>query len=370
MGVEQDSKAAAPERAHGPEAVSEVLAAPGPDVEVSLRAQSKRAAAGDPHPSMTPKGLLSLQRTAGNRAVQRIIGTSTVQRDKDKKKPDSIQVAGRSNEPTYAMTKSAEIAIKKGGHNVAAWTTPNWEFNGLYMANDMSVLKLSYELAFLIELPSDYDAAKVEMLKQHELGHVEIAKRKAKEAFEVSLKAKIEALEDARDVNVIRAMITKAMEDAKAAEKAASQAFDAAEYQVMSDRYRGIKAPLAELTRASPGIAAAAKVLKTVPGAMHKARGMAASGVTAGMAAKVNAAAGALSAAEVARVQFNAEFSALVSSAQAAAKEFITSGELAKGLEGIGEGPAFNQDEVPGAQQVVAACGKFSYSSSGASASF
>ncbi|KRA37247.1 MULTISPECIES: DUF922 domain-containing protein [unclassified Nocardioides] len=370
MGVEQDSKVAAPERAHGPETVPEVLATPGPDVEVGLRGHSGLAAAGDPNPSMTPKRMLALQRTAGNRAVQRIVGTPTVQRDQDKKKPDSIQVTGRSVEPTYAMTKSAEIAIKKGGHNVAAWTTPNWEFNGVYMANDLSVLKLSYELAFLVELPSDYDAAKVEMLKQHELGHVEIAKRKAKEAFEVSLKAKIAALDDARDLNVIKAMITKAMDEAKAAEKAASQAFDDAEYKVMSDRYRGIKAPLAELTRASPGIAAAAKVLKSVPGAMQRARGMAASGVTAGTAARVDAAAGALSAAEVARVQFNAEFSALVSSAQAAANDFITSGELAKGLEGIGEGPAFNQDEVPGAQKVVAACGKFSYSSSGASAGF
>ncbi|MFC7503332.1 hypothetical protein ACOACQ_00415 [Nocardioides sp. CPCC 206347] len=370
MGVEPDGKVAAPGRAPGAETVPEVRETAGPDLAVGLVGLSRSAAAGDPHPSMTPKQLLALQRTAGNRAVQRVIGTPTVQRDKDKKKPDSIQVTGKANEPAYYQTKSAELAIRKGGHNVAAWTTPTWEFNGAYMANDMSVLKLSYELGFVIDLPSDYDAAKVEMLKQHELGHVEIAKRKAKEAFEVSLKARIEALEDARDLNVIKAMISKAMDEAKAAEKAASQAFDDAEYKVMSDRYRGIKAPLAELTRSSPGIASAARVLKTVPGGMHRARGTAASGVTAGIAAKVDAAAGALSPAELARVQFNPEFGALVSSAQAAARDFITSGELAKGLEGIGDGPAFNQDEIPGAQKVVAACGKFSYSSSGASAGF
>lgn len=339
--------------------------------------------------SGTPLGstvYLGLQQRFGNKAVQRILVESAIQRAPDPPQPTpppadkpapqkrdpeiqragispKVLVAGTANDPTEMMSKSADIALQHGSHEAVAWTTPNWDFKDPVVADDGSTVSLQYSLSFLIDLPNDYDASKVEMLRQHEHGHVEIAKKKAKEAFEVNLKGKLEGMTDVTKDQVV-AEVRTAMDAAKSAEKEGSTAYDAAEYPLMIERYKGIKDSLAQLSKTSGAIAGAARVLQSVPGILQRAKLVGDPSNLQDLSAKVQSAKGALSTAETARIQFNSEFQGLANSAKGAADQLINEVNM---LPGIGE----HHDElVPAVQAISAACAGFAFSAAGASAAY
>jgi hypothetical protein len=318
--------------------------------------------------------LTDLQKTAGNQAVSRL-----VQRDPAgaAAAPGAAPAAGsaatpagaganvnvnigiKSEEPAKTYTKSAEIAIQHGRHDVVAWTTPNWETTTLYVQPDD--VRLGFRLMFAMDLPADYDKERQAIVESHEMGHVEIAKRKAEEILKVGLPARIRALPTIDEASVAE-LIRTALSELTAAEKAGAKAYDDRDYPLMMERYQGRRMSLAQLRASSPAIGAAVAAMRQVPRIGYLVQRFDTDSADQ-IIERVKSSRGALDGAALARTQYNQEFQAVVAQANSSATDLYRSLTF---LPGIGEGK--NEDYAPKLVDLIQALNSYAFSAGTASA--
>lgn len=326
------------------------------------------------HNLFTPGLLTDLQQSAGNQAVARLVqrdpsGAPAAPAAAPATGPGTtpatagaavnVSIGIKSEEPAKTYTKSAEIAIQHGRHDVVAWTTPNWETTTFYVQpNDV---RLGFRLMFAVDLPADYDKERQAIVESHEMGHVEIAKRKAEEILKVGLPARIRALPTIDEASVTE-LVRTAFGELAAAEKAGAKAYDDRDYPLMMERYKGRKLSLAQLKASSPAIGAAVAAIRQVPRIGQLINRFDTDSADQ-IIERVKTSRGALDGAALARTQYNQEFQAVVAGANSSATELYRSLTL---LPGIGEGR--NEDYAPKLVDLIQALNSFAFSAGTASA--
>jgi hypothetical protein len=290
-----------------------------------------------PQPTVAP-GAPQTQSTPGATPTPGATGAPPV--------PPTVKIGIGADPPTKYYTKSAEVAIRHGVHGSVGWTTPNWETTTLYVTP--TDVRIGFKLMFAMDLPSDYDVERRAIVESHEMGHVEIAKQKSKDILETELATQIKALVTVDQASVEN-LIRDAIRRVSAAEKEGSVAYDARDYPLMLERYKGRRMSLAQLSASSPAIGAAVRAIKRVPSLAAAVNGFNVMQADS-ICDAVIATAGGISGAAKARTEFNNEFRALLGTATSSAAQLHESLTF---LPGIGEGR--NESYAPRVAAVISA---------------
>ena len=268
-----------------------------------------------------------------------------------------------SNSPGMVALPAAAIGASHGRPDAVGWTTPQFDVKVTY-ADEQNV-HVKVTLDFMVELPIDYDSSAAEVVIDHELGHVRIGERKAQKHLVDEVKAEFEKLDKIEDASQIQSVLSAGAQKFKDAEKEASNTYDNTDYARMVEAYQGVRKTLSELASKSAAIAQVAGDLRRFNTRLLMDLRNHDFGTINLLADAAIAARGGLSAQELARLQYNKEFKALVSSC----KEKI---EATRRFDlFIGVDPESIPDDVKAKMTALeGALGGFSFSPSGATAGY
>jgi hypothetical protein len=288
--------------------------------------------------------------------------TPLIQRAPAKEKVKA-HVGLTSNSPGMVALPAAAIGASHGRPDAVGWTTP--QFNVKVTYADEQNVHVKVILDFMVELPIDYDSAAAEVVIDHELGHVRIGERKAQKHLVDEVKAEFEKLDKVEDASQIQSVLAAGAQKFKDAEKEASNSYDNTDYARMVEAYQGVRKTLSELASKSAAIAQVAGALRGVNSRLLMNLRNHDFGTIEALADAAITARGALSAQELARLQYNKEFKALVGSCKGkieATRRFDLM---------IGVDPENIPDDLKAKLTALeAALGGFSFSPSGATAGY
>ncbi len=225
------------------------------------------------------------------------------------------------NTPNEISKPEADIARDHGRPGVAGWTTPKYDIKVPYVDNDEITVNVT--LDFDIELASEYTGAALDVLSDHEQGHVVIGTKKGEEHLKDGLEAGLETFPsfDASSPPAIQAVITNAANNFTTDEGNESQSFDDSDYPRMQQAYMGANSTLADLGAAAPNIKSMAEAIQDFNAALP----LTDEADVDSVAQPVFAAEAALSEDELSRLQYNPEFKALVTTCAERITAFIES---------------------------------------------
>lgn len=215
--------------------------------------------------------------------------------------------------PAVKRPTEKQIQDKHGVQGIAGYTKPTIKF-AVPEAKKYSI-KVKVIITFAMDLASEYTGGRLQVLRDHEDSHILIAEKVANEHVIKPLKSEIEALKEFNSSTKpkINPMFNDKYQKFKDEEKIESDAFDAVDYPRMKQAYLGVKTSLANL-------AAGSAKIKTMSAAMDAFNNGAAGAADADSIGKLTKAVAdaqaALSADDLARLQYNEEFKGKVSTAQ------------------------------------------------------
>ena len=216
----------------------------------------------------------------------------------------AVDVSMKANAPSEISKPAASIASAHGKPNVAGWCTP--KYNIAVPAVSRNSIDVDVTLDFDIELASEYKGQVLNVLRDHEFGHVDIGKEKGQQHLVTDLKNGLQAFPAFTLGPPIQTQIVNAGNRFVAQEGTASQAYDNMDYPRMAQAYLGARLPLAKLMADSAKTATMVRALRSFTPAWSDW-----DKVTAPAQAALDAR-DALSEDELARLQYNSEFKALV----------------------------------------------------------
>ncbi len=225
------------------------------------------------------------------------------------------------NAPSEISKPEADIAQDHGRPGVAGWTTPKYNMQVPYLDSDE--ISVDVTLDFDIELASEYTGAALDVLSDHEQGHVIIGTKKADEHLKDGLEAGLETfpLFNASSPPAIQTTINNAANNFETAEGNESQSFDDSDYPRMQQAYMGANSSLSDLGETAPNIKKMAETIED----FNKALPLTDEANVDSLAQSLFEAESALSQDELSRLQYNPEFKALVTTCEARITAFIES---------------------------------------------
>jgi hypothetical protein len=230
-----------------------------------------------------------------------------------------VVVAMTVNPPTEEPKPAADIAEAHDRPGVAGWTTPAYEIEVPHV--DQDDIDVDVTLDFNIELAEEYTGDTLKVLRDHEYGHVEIGKDVGSEHLVDGLHDDLSALPDFSSAPPIQGAIVSTAQEFNAAEGNASRAYDNIDYPRMQQAYLGARTPLTDLEAASTKIASMAEALRDFNTALPQAD----EDDVVGLAQEMIDARDGLDDDELARLQYNGEFKALVRECQGITEAFVES---------------------------------------------
>jgi len=288
--------------------------------------------------------------------------TPLIQRAPAKEKVKA-HVGLTSNSPGMVAMPAAAIGASHGRPDAVGWTTPQFDVKVTYL--DEQNVHVKVTLDFMVELPIDYDTDAAEVVIDHELGHVRIGERKAQKHLVDEVKAEFEKLDKVENATQVQTVLAAGAQKFKDSEKEASNSYDNTDYARMVEAYQGVRKTLSELASKSAAIAQVAGALRSINSRLLMNLRNHDFGTIEALADAAITARGSLSAQELARLQYNKEFKALVSSC----KEKI--GATRRFDLFIGVDPENIPDDLKVKMTALeAALGGFSFSPSGATAGY
>lgn len=337
---------------------------PSPTVESAPLAESLLAFPGSLAPGGLPdhatarpwrqQHILHLQKRHGNHFVQRHLADELVARQDEEEEveappmsaavlafeeeiegyaaPDGLvqlQPDGGANTATINLTVNPPNVVRKpekdiasahGRSEIAGWTSSQLRSSATPPTAHSITINLT--LNFTMELASEYSGVPLQILQDHENGHVKIATRLA-EDLKDNLKFDLEALPDFTATNEVKAseIVRRITQDYVSDDRKEQDAFDTADYHRMTQAYLGSKTPLADLEAQSPAIKGMADALRGFKAAVDLGT------LIQYMAQQVVQAGQGLSADDLARLQYNPEFKALVGSCQRDVRWMVDMGD-------------------------------------------
>jgi hypothetical protein len=172
-----------------------------------------------------------------------------------------VEVALTALSPDVDRSKSAaQIAAAHGQVGAAGWTTPRYRI--VVPTVEPFHIDVDVTLGFGIELASEYKGAALQVLSDHEGGHVAIGTEKAQQHLVGDLKGYLEGLPGFTQPAQIQQGFRDAASVFNSEEGLASRAYDAGDYPRMEQAYRGAVTPLADLEKTVAPVAAAAGALR------------------------------------------------------------------------------------------------------------
>ena len=220
--------------------------------------------------------------------------------------PDA-QITLKVDSPKEIKKPEADIADEHDRPGVAGWTTPNYDV--AVPALQAPQASINVTLGFDIELAEEYTGKRLDVLRDHEYGHVTIATESARSHLADGLEANLESLPAFIPTAPVRAAILAAAGHFVAEEGAESAEYDRADYPRMLEAYLGASTPLKDLAKGSREIQRVAKVLTTYA----KSGSNASSSKDLSRHVKsIDKAWGNLSDIDLYRIQYNPDFGGLV----------------------------------------------------------
>jgi hypothetical protein len=307
-----------------------------------------------------PQGILGLQPKVGNRAVNRLIETHSAMRQveqppleedtpfdtnglgkeeellghgntgarQQENSPPDIQRQGggsgpvaanmnlTSNPPMEMFLPEADIAATHGRPGVAGWTTPRYDIQVPRAAPNR--VDINVTMDYDMELASEYSGDVLRVLRDHEFGHVNIGNQTAQQHLVNNLENGLERQSRLTPTS-IQSAIETAANNFERGEGQGSQSYDAMDYPRMQQAYLGARTPLADLERASGNIANLARAFRT-----FNVLALTSPAAQIGnLAQDVLDARDGLSDDEVSRLQYNAEFKAILATCRGRISEII-----------------------------------------------
>jgi hypothetical protein len=237
--------------------------------------------------------------------------------------------------PTVVRRPEADIAAAHNRPGAAGWTTPSYNVT-VPFANRATV-NVRVRLGFSMELATEYTGGRGSVLADHEQGHVTIGQTVGGDKLRDGLRDRLGGHASFTPA-AIQADLNTAVNEFVTQEGTQSRDYDTRDYPRMAEAYRGVRTPLADLATDSADIGHAL-------GALRSFSADASAGdpaTTEARARALNTAIAGLSDASLARLQYNAEFGALVADARAQARAIAD----AYGGEGVmaGEAPQLSDE--------------------------
>ena len=220
-----------------------------------------------------------------------------------------VEIVLSANPPEEERRAEADIAKDHNKPGVAGWTTTEYLVRVPHL--DLTSIDVEVVLDFDIELAQEYSGEQLQVLRDHEYGHVNIGKEEAQEHLVDDLKGHLDAFPDFSDTAQVQHGLVSAGNLFEVEEGNASRAYDNLDYPRMQQAYYGARTPLADLEAGSPMIATAAEALRQFI-AMEPPVGQDMVGSAAETAIK---ACEDLGDEELSRLQYNREFKHLVDQA-------------------------------------------------------
>ena len=173
-------------------------------------------------------------------------------------------------------------------------------------------------LDFDVELADSYTGTRLEILRDHEYGHVTIGQQKAEEHLKDNLEQSLEGF-SALTPAAIQTTINNAATNFEVDEGAESQAYDDLDYPRMQQAYYGARTPLEEMANDAPNIATMVETIENMAGALP----LTTDDRYGELAQPFFDARNALSDDELACLQYNPEFKELVAHCETIIRQFL-----------------------------------------------
>lgn len=228
--------------------------------------------------------------------------------------------------PVETQLPEEEIAANHGVENVAGWTTPAYSID--VPAVTSSEIAVDVTLGFTIELAAEYTGGRLDVLRDHEQGHVNIGSSVAQRQLVTNLEQTLESLSSIQPA-VVQQKFVDAAADFQTDEGAESAAYDQEDYPRMLEAYYGVVTPLADLADTSDEIAAMADTVNQFVFAAPTSE----LAQVVSLADEVANARDDLSDVDLARLQYNEEFGELVTAAEVVIDEILRAYDPAEAAE-------------------------------------
>ena len=220
------------------------------------------------------------------------------------------------NPPTVDNSKtSAQISTAHGRPNVAGWTTP--AYNITVPSLTATTINVAVTLDFTIEVASEYTGGALEVLRDHEQAHVIIGERVARRHMVTGLQNNLQGMATFRgNLAQIQTHINTASSSFVTDEATESQTYDTADYPRMTEAYLGARTSLSDLEAGSAQIAALTAAIYEFRTTVLTANDSSDEARILETAHTAIGARHALSANDLSRLQYNADFRAIVADCQ------------------------------------------------------
>lgn len=219
------------------------------------------------------------------------------------------------NPPAIVRLPAATIATNHGTPGVAGWTTPQFTLNPTNITSTQ--IDITVTLDFRMELATEYTGPTLDVLRDHEQGHVLIGRQAAQTHFVEWMGQRLETLPRFSVTPPIRGQIQgifrTASQGFRAEEVAEAQGYDSVDYPRMREAYLGARTPLADLEAGSPAIGDLVQAIADFRQQVLTASESADEAAIGSAADQVMLARMMLSEVDMTRLQYNPEFKALIS---------------------------------------------------------
>lgn len=257
-------------------------------------------------------------------ALRQVLAAVAAQRDPAVQRDPGVQRQPRITtvspmvifrDPTVVRRPAREIATRHNQADAVGWTTPRYDLTVPSITR--SSIEVRTVLNWTIELDSGMNDHRLDVLRDHEEGHVTIGKTAAREHFADGLTESLSALSSFSDRATVQGAIDRAGRGFEEAEGRQSRAYDSIDYPRMVAAYEGARLSYRQLVTRYPRIGALARALDrlTALGGLRR-RGAAA---VNGRAQAVIDALDALGPGLLARAQYSSALAGIVARARAVA---------------------------------------------------
>ena len=220
------------------------------------------------------------------------------------------------NEPTETTRPAEEIASAHDQEGAVGWTTPRFSLQT--SASSPTSGSVDVTIDFTIELAEEFTGRTLDVLRDHEMGHVHIGRSAAEVVLVDMLERNLEAL-PALTRAAAEPVIDSAGEWFTFWEGTLSWLYDRVDYPRMREAYLGARMSLDELVALTPEVGTMADALRSFAAVGDEPADVLAA------ARSLHDARGALDDLAVTRVQYNDEFEELVFGVDEAIARLLTS---------------------------------------------
>jgi hypothetical protein len=235
----------------------------------------------------------------------------------------SITVDFTANEAQEVRKPGADIAADHEQESAMGWTTPAYSVTGRAGSSATSGT-LDVTMDFTMELAEEYTGRTLDVLRDHETGHVNLATAAGEVILADMLEARLESLPTLTR-SAADPIVAGAGNLFEFVEGTFSWLYDRADYPRMRAAYLGARMTLDELLEVSPDVAPMVDALRDLAGVGEEANDVAAA------TKRLLRTRSDLSDLDLARVQYNQEFEQLVFDADDTIARLLT--EFEEGSE-------------------------------------